>query len=300
MPIDSPHTDYLTTHRQGRLATVGPNGAPQNKPVGYRYNAALGTIDIAGFEMERSAKYRNVGAHPDVAFVVDDVVGEGAEGARFVELRGRAEHAVDPDRATPDGVSAHIIRIHPRRLVSWNVLPGDAGMHTEDLEAHDRSSADAGGRPALAASGAADEAARAAVQHLVEELQDGYDRQDAEISNRHFAADLIWGSPFGATVTGYDELHAIHVRLKEQAVGGPASRYEVVQALSPAPGVAVAHVRRVALDADGDPAPEGGSPTGGFSEMALYVLVRRGDRWWLAAGQNTPIRLAEAPSRTSG
>ena len=50
-------------------------------------------------------------------------------------------------------------------------------------------------------------------------------------------------------------------------------------------------------DAHGDPAPEGGSHTGGFSEMALYVLVRRGGSWWLAAGQNTPIRLAEAPSR---
>jgi hypothetical protein len=27
-----------------------------------------------------------------------------------------------------------------------------------------------------------------------------------------------------------------------------------------------------------------------FSEMAMYVLVRRDRRWWLAAGQNTPIR----------
>ncbi|HEY6526129.1 MAG TPA: PPOX class F420-dependent oxidoreductase [Solirubrobacteraceae bacterium] len=307
MPIDSHHIEYLTTHRHGRLATVAPNGTPQNKPVGYRYNAALGTIDIAGFEMERSAKYRNLGAHPDVAFVVDDIVGEGAEGVRFIELRGRAEPAVDAERATPGGVSAHIIRIHPRRLVSWNVRPGQPGMHAEDLETEDRGSGEAGDRPALAAPGAGgdrpalaapgagDDAAQAAVQRLVDELQEGYDRRDADISNRHFAADLIWGSPFGATVTGYDELHAIHERLKERGVGGPVSRYEIVHALSPAPGVAVAHVRRVALDAQGDPAPEGDA---GFSEMALYVLVRRGGSWWLAAGQNTPIRLSEAPSRT--
>jgi hypothetical protein len=28
-----------------------------------------------------------------------------------------------------------------------------------------------------------------------------------------------------------------------------------------------------------------------FSEMALYVLVRREGHWWLAAGQNTPFQL---------
>jgi len=292
MPIDAHHSEYLTCHAHGRLATMSPSGSLQNKPVGYRYNEALETIDIAGVDMERSAKYRNVGVNPEVSFVVDDIVGEGAEGVRFVELRGRAEQAVDPDRATPGGVSDQIIRIHPRRMVSWNVRPGHDGMYSQDFEAD---GAD-GARPTLGATGRQADTAQAAVERLVAELQEGYDRQDADISNRHFATDLIWGSPFGATVRGYDDLHAIHVRLKERAVGGPASRYEVVETLAPAPGVAVAHVRRVALDADGNPAPEGDS-TAGFSEMALYVLVRRGGSWWLAAGQNTPIRLSEAPSR---
>jgi PPOX class F420-dependent enzyme/OxyR family protein/uncharacterized protein (TIGR02246 family) len=296
MPIDAHHIEYLTTHTHGRLATVSPNGSPQNKPVGYHYNPALGTIDIAGFNMERSAKYRNVGVNRDVAFVVDDVVGEGAEGVRFVELRGPAEHAVDPDRVAPGGVSAQIIRIHPRRLVSWNIRPGHDGMYAEDLGPDGAARPD-GERPTLGATGGRADAAQAAVQRLVAELQQGYDRQDADASNRHFAADLIWGSPFGATVAGYDDLHAIHVRLKERGVGGPASRYEIVQSLAPAPGVAVAHVRRVALDADGNPAPEHGASDAGFSEMALYVLVRRGGAWWLAAGQNTPIRLSEAPPR---
>jgi hypothetical protein len=58
--------------------------------------------------------------------------------------------------------------------------------------------------------------------------------------------------------------------------------------MAPTPDVAIAHVRRVAMDADGQPIPvDDGSV---FSEMAMYVLVRRDRRWWLAAGQNTPIR----------
>jgi hypothetical protein len=73
-------------------------------------------------------------------------------------------------------------------------------------------------------------------------------------------------------------------------MGGPSSHYELVQVLAPAPGVAVAHVRRVALDPDGRALAPTPDLSGAFSEMALYVLVRRDEAWWLAAGQNTPIR----------
>jgi pyridoxamine 5'-phosphate oxidase family protein len=161
MALDDASRRYLASQGHGRLATVGPGGRPENKPVGFHYNAELGTIDISGIDMEASAKYRNVGARPDVAFVVDDIVAEGAAGMRFVEIRG-----------------------------------------------------------------------------------------------------------------------------------GPSSRYETVRVLAPAPDVAVAHVRRVALDPAGRPLEPTAETTGPFSEMALYVLVRRNGTWWLAAGQNTPVRPA--------
>lgn len=147
-------------------------------------------------------------------------------------------------------------------------------------------------RPTLGAEGAEAQEAIDAVARLVEELQAGWDQHDADLANRHFAADIMWGSPFGATVHGYEELHAIHVRLKQQRRGGPSSRFEIVRVLAPAPGVAVAQVRRVALDPDGQPIKPSGDVTGSFSEMALYILVRRDGVWWLAAGQNTPIRSA--------
>jgi PPOX class F420-dependent enzyme/OxyR family protein len=266
--MDEFYIEFLTGHSKGRLATVGSDGGPQNKPVGYQYNADLGTIDIGGSNMRRSAKYRNVDREPRVSFVIDDVVGKGAEGVRFLEIRGDAEQA------------GHLIRIHPRRLISWNLDPGSPGLHTANLDgtADDRPALDLGG----------DDAYQAAVA-LAAELQAGFDTRDADVSNRHFASDIMWGSPFGETVHGYDQLHAIHVRLKQIKRGGAASRFEVVSVLGPAPGVAVAQIRRVALSEDGQPVEPSGDLTGGFSEMAMYVLVRRGGTWWLAAGQNTPV-----------
>ncbi|QKG18633.1 DUF4440 domain-containing protein [Actinomadura verrucosospora] len=107
-------------------------------------------------------------------------------------------------------------------------------------------------------------------------LQRAGETRDADLYDSPFAADVLWGSPYGATVDGYTELNAIHRRLMA-ASAAPPSRFEVVTARTPAPGVVVTHIRRQAADADG------------FSEMALYVLVERGGRWWLAAAQNTPI-----------
>jgi uncharacterized protein (TIGR02246 family) len=121
--------------------------------------------------------------------------------------------------------------------------------------------------------------AETAVASLVAELQSGQDNHDTEHFNRSFAGDVIWGGPYGATVAGYDTLHAIHQRLQAHNTAAN-SRYEIVQVIAPAADVAVAHVRRRSLATD----------ERAFSEMALYVLVKRDGRWWLAAGQNTVIR----------
>jgi uncharacterized protein (TIGR02246 family) len=145
-------------------------------------------------------------------------------------------------------------------------------------------------RPTLTADPEWLRAARDAVDEFVAGLQAGIEDADAERYNADFADDVMWGSPYGATVNGYDTLHSIHRRMHEQgaAVTGPSSRYQTVHVMAPTPDVAIAHVRRLALDAAGEQIPIDDETA--FSEMAMYVLVRRDGKWWLAAGQNTPIR----------
>lgn len=132
--------------------------------------------------------------------------------------------------------------------------------------------------------------ARSAVEALVATLQAGWDTGDAEIADRQFSADIAWGSPYGATVHGFETLFAIHQRLKAEGRGGSRSRYEIDRVLPISDDVIVAHVARLALDSGGAPVAGSADDDAPFSEMAMYVLVRRGDDWWLAAGQNTRMR----------
>jgi uncharacterized protein (TIGR02246 family) len=132
--------------------------------------------------------------------------------------------------------------------------------------------------------------AQAAVRAFAAGLQAGYDQRDAEVLNRQFAADVIWGSPFGALIEGYEHLHPIHVRFQEKPRTGPSFRYSVRHVMAVSEDVVVAHIARVSMGSDGKPQPPSSAPDQPFSEMAMYVLVRRDRQWWLAAGQNTPMR----------
>lgn len=123
MSLSDKEQQFLTGQGRGHLSTIGPDGWPQVKPLGFTWNAELGTIDIAGYNMAQSAKYRNVGTNPKVAFVVDEVTVENTmEGTHFLEIRGRAEQVTGAEAADPH-LAPELIRIHPTRVVAWNVDP---------------------------------------------------------------------------------------------------------------------------------------------------------------------------------
>jgi pyridoxamine 5'-phosphate oxidase family protein len=115
---------YLMQQPLGRLATIGPTGAPQNHPVAYRVNESAATIDIGGPRLGESQKSRNIQADPRVALVVDDnapqPVGPGGQRGRGIEIRGHVE-ILRVERPLMDGFSNDLLRIHPRRIVAWNL-----------------------------------------------------------------------------------------------------------------------------------------------------------------------------------
>ena len=104
---------YMTGGQQlGRIATVGVDGTPHVVPVGWIYNAASDTIDVGGYELERSKKFRDIARSARAAIVIDDLESTDPWRPRGIEIRGRGEAIAMP---TP------LIRIHPERIVSWGL-----------------------------------------------------------------------------------------------------------------------------------------------------------------------------------
>jgi pyridoxamine 5'-phosphate oxidase family protein len=121
---------YLRGRQLGRLATLRPDGTLQNNPVGYRVDAATGTIDIPGYHMAASRKFRNVAANGQVAFVVDDVPSVDPWRVRCLEIRGTAEAIVLSEENA-------IIRVRPRRVLSFGLDQPDAEAHELVLNSRD-------------------------------------------------------------------------------------------------------------------------------------------------------------------
>jgi pyridoxamine 5'-phosphate oxidase family protein len=111
--------DYLDEQRLGRLATLQADGSPQVKPVGLRYNRETGTVDIGGFGMSESRKFLNVMSDGRAAVVVDDIYSTAPWRVRFLEIRGTAEAI--PDTSGPGDGDNAVIRIYPRRVVSFGI-----------------------------------------------------------------------------------------------------------------------------------------------------------------------------------
>ena len=111
--------EFLDQQPIGHLCTEGPDGDPQIRPVGVHLGAD-GTIEIVGHALASTQKWRNVIGNPRVAFIVDEVASVKPPRAQGVEVRGTAQ-ALPGQGSTDDGLSGDIIRITPRRIVSWGI-----------------------------------------------------------------------------------------------------------------------------------------------------------------------------------
>jgi pyridoxamine 5'-phosphate oxidase family protein len=116
-PFTKPELDYLLGDRRlARLATIGPDGMPHVTPVGWSLNTELGTIDVGGHDLAETKKFRDAAQSRRAAIVIDDVLPPWQP--RGVEVRAEAEAIEGPPA---------LIRLHPRRILSWGLESGAFG-----------------------------------------------------------------------------------------------------------------------------------------------------------------------------
>jgi pyridoxamine 5'-phosphate oxidase family protein len=99
---------YLGERRLARLATVSKDGTPHVTPVGFSHNPDHDSIDIGGFELEQTKKYRDIQRTGRAAVVIDDNPSVDPWRVRGIEIRGPAEALVRPQPSsvsTPNGSS---------------------------------------------------------------------------------------------------------------------------------------------------------------------------------------------------
>jgi pyridoxamine 5'-phosphate oxidase family protein len=124
---------YIASQRLGRIATIQPSGDPQVNPVSCYYNPATGTIDIGGRNMAASRKYRNVQRNARAAVVIDDMTAGNPLRIRCLEIRGHAQAIPDPGDTTAR-TGGPIIRVYPRRVISWGIDPPHLALGSRDVK----------------------------------------------------------------------------------------------------------------------------------------------------------------------
>ena len=129
---------------------------------------------------------------------------------------------------------------------------------------------------------------RDAILAVIATLERAVNTSNGDLFDSVLSEDVIWGSPKGQIVIGLDQLNPIHRRLAAQSRQyGYSSRFTLEALGFLGPDIACASVRRTGLDEHEMPLnPSHGSIV---QELALYVLARRDDRWWIVSAQNTPV-----------
>jgi pyridoxamine 5'-phosphate oxidase family protein len=119
--LTSAQVQYMASQRLGRVATSGADGRPHVVPTSFRYNAELGTVDIGGYRVATTKKYRDVPANPWAAIVIDDLVSVDPWTPRMLEVRGRAEAVASGGADLGPGFGDAFIRIHPEKVNSFGI-----------------------------------------------------------------------------------------------------------------------------------------------------------------------------------
>jgi uncharacterized protein (TIGR02246 family) len=123
----------------------------------------------------------------------------------------------------------------------------------------------------------------AAIERIIGDIEAWFNRKDADLAVGHFAADATATSATGVRITGREALLEAHRRDFAGFLKDQYARYTIAGITFPRPDVALVQKEARATT------PEGELIDLDHAMVALYVLVKDGDRWLIAARANTLV-----------
>lgn len=124
---------------------------------------------------------------------------------------------------------------------------------------------------------------RSAIEAIVADVERGFNENDADLMDRHVADDAAIVTALGRQLHGRAEIVAATVAGLAGPLADQRARYLVTDVTFVRPDVALAHKRAWAID------ETGADIDVDHAMVALYVLTKDADRWWIRARQNTLV-----------
>ena len=120
---------YLAGQPLMRFASASLPGRPDVATVAFSVDGD--DIVTAGFDITKTVRYRNIGANPRAAVVIDDLAALDPWTPRGIKVRGRVSIEGDGE----DGGGGQRFRISPEVIWSWGVNdPGEGIPQMERRE----------------------------------------------------------------------------------------------------------------------------------------------------------------------
>lgn len=117
---------YLNTQPLMRFASASSSGKPDVAPVIFELDGD--DILTAGFNVTKTARYRNISNNPQVTLVIDDLASVDPWSPRGVKVIGTA--TIEDVDGSPR------FRVHPRVIISWAIndtTPGIPKMERREV-----------------------------------------------------------------------------------------------------------------------------------------------------------------------
>lgn len=116
------------------------------------------------------------------------------------------------------------------------------------------------------------------LERLIVQIETGFNEKNPAVLDGPFSGDAVVIVPDGTVLRGWHNLFEYHTARLGGPVTGWTTRIKILDVSSPAPDLAILHIRQDTT-----------TPHGAIANHGTVVAVKKEGTWWIGAMQNTNV-----------